>query len=106
MAAPSGGRSIGGALEIVECDGVLEELLAVSCSVSFSAVILRSTDVGVNANGVGEEVCCEWECEGGVGLAGEAIELAITGAETAGEGTTDAGAIVAVLLAGWFPDCG
>lgn len=76
-----------------------------SGSVSFSAVIFRSTEVGVNANGVGEEVCCECECDGGVCLTGDAIELATTGAATAGDGTTVVGALVTVLLTGRFPDC-
>lgn len=78
---------------------VLVELLIDSCSVSFSAVIFRRTDVGVNANGVGEDVCCECECVGGVCLAGEAIELAITGVVSAGDGTTVVGALDAAMFA-------
>lgn len=60
----------------------------------------------MKANGVGEDVCCECECDGGVCLAGEAIELATTGVVNAGDGTTVVGALDAVLLATWFPDCG
>lgn len=78
----------------------MEELLDESGSVSFSAVILRKTDVGVKANGVGEDVCWEWECDGGVCLAGDAMELATTGVATAGEAATVAGALFAVLLVG------
>lgn len=78
----------------------MEELLDASGSFSFSAVILRKTDVGVKANGVGEEVCCEWECDGGVCLAGEATELATTGVATAGEAATVVGALFAVLFVG------
>lgn len=83
----------------------MEELLDASGSLSFSAVILRKTDVGVKANGVGEEVCCEWECDGGVCLAGDAMELATTGVATAGEAATVVGALFAVLFVGWFPIC-
>lgn len=36
-------------------------------------------------------------------MTGEAIELATTGVDTAGDGTTVVGALVAVLLTGWFP---
>lgn len=83
-------------------DGALmEELLVESGSVSFSAVILRNTDVGVNANGVGEDVCWEWECDGGVCLAGEATELATTGVAIAGAAAMlIGGALFAVLLVG------
>lgn len=79
----------------------MEELLDESGSVSFSAVILRRTDVGVKANGVGEDVCWEWECDGGVCLAGDAMELATTtGVATAGEAATVTGAPFVVLLVG------
>lgn len=80
----------------------MAELLDESGSLSFSAVILRRTDVGVKANGVGEEVCWEWECgAGGVCLTGEAMELATTGVATADAGATAvAGALLAILLVG------
>lgn len=82
-------------------DGVLmEELLDDSDSISFSAVILRSTDVGVKANGVGEDVCWEWECVGGVCLAGDEMELATNGAATADEAAMVVGALFAVLFVG------
>lgn len=38
-------------------------------------------------------------------MAGDAIELATTGAAIEGEGATVVGALVAILLAGWFPVC-
>lgn len=78
----------------------MEELLDERGSISFSAVILRKTDVGVKANGVGEDVCWEWECDGGVCLAGDAMALATTGVATAGEAATVVGALFAMLLVG------
>lgn len=91
---------------MVELDGVLmEELLDESDSVSFSAVILRSTDVGVKAKGVGEDVCWEWVCDGGVCLAGDEMELATTGVVMADEAAIVAGALFAVVFTGWFPIC-
>lgn len=79
---------------------LIEELFDESGSVSFSAVILRKTDVGVKANGVGDDVCWEWECDGGVCLAGEAKELTTTGVATAAEAATVFGALFAVVLVG------
>lgn len=90
---------------MTELEAVLEELLDKSGSVSFSAVILRKTDVGVKANGVGDDVCWEWECVGGFCLAGEAKEVATTGVVTDCEAETIVGALIAVVLVGWFPIC-
>uniref|UniRef100_A0A2M4B3P2 Putative secreted protein n=1 Tax=Anopheles triannulatus TaxID=58253 RepID=A0A2M4B3P2_9DIPT len=53
-------------------------LLLSCCSLSWAAVILRSTDVGVKASGVGEATCCGWDC-----LAGEVAPEGSRGMRTA-----------------------